>query len=437
MFKKLILITSLFIVSSSIVFTQVSDDIENGNEAFENGNYEAAIIYYTKSINKGERNGKPLYWRAVSNMYSGNTKEAISDLKQYLELEKNDSDAYNMLGLLYYETGDPSEAVFYYTKAIEVDSDFEEALLNRAMGYSALSGYDLAKDDFAKVLEINPVNEYAHRKIAEMYYGTKDWKKARHHARQSINLGSASALPYYILGNLEFKNKKYSKAINYYLSGREIDKTDINILNNLAVAYDEKGDDEKANIVRKEIELITGIPMPELSTVQFDIYKDAQDAFIMQFPLLWDTKTSRIKPGLIKITSVPSNYKENHDSSPVGMTLLYYYDLEQNFGKKDIKKIISEYENAIMQANNNYFKYIIVQRQVKKYGGIPFSIIRSLNQPLPNDNPVLMDNLVADIGNNMIMGNMRAPERFWPYFDNIFTYSLSTLDLSSNKYLNN
>lgn len=59
------------------------------------------------------------------------------------------------LGIDYYKKGEYDNAIFYYTKAIEIDPQYFEAYINRANIYASKKNYEQAISDYNKAIEIN------------------------------------------------------------------------------------------------------------------------------------------------------------------------------------------------------------------------------------------------------------------------------------------
>jgi tetratricopeptide (TPR) repeat protein len=98
--------------------------IDQGNAAYDNGDYVAAIGYYEKA------------------------------------LEQRPSDANVMvdLGTAYYykRPSDPTRAVYYYDKAIQVDAKFPNAHFNKAIVLSSISDYTGAVQSLNDLLKLVP-----------------------------------------------------------------------------------------------------------------------------------------------------------------------------------------------------------------------------------------------------------------------------------------
>ena len=99
------------------------DDSRNlfseGKRAFQQHNYETAQKLFTKLIRK-----RPYF-----------------------------ADVYNMLGVIYHNSGQFNDAVKFFEKALKINPKYTEALLNLAVLYNDLGKYKRARELYAKVQE--------------------------------------------------------------------------------------------------------------------------------------------------------------------------------------------------------------------------------------------------------------------------------------------
>ena len=105
--------------------------------------------------------------------------EAIKEYTKAIELNPNFESAYINRGDSYsdflrlYEKGIPD-----YTKAIQINPNSDDAYSKRAFNYEKLENYDLAQKDFEKALQINPNNVLAHYTMGKVYYARGKYQEA-------------------------------------------------------------------------------------------------------------------------------------------------------------------------------------------------------------------------------------------------------------------
>ena len=147
---------------------------------------------------------------ATSNRYYNDALEkatvrdlsgAISSLKQSIKLNKNNVDARNLLGLIYYETGEVVEALGQWvisnnirdTKNIAADyiavmqenptrlDGMNQNLrkFNHSLELCYNDSLDLAKIQLKKILSVAPKYLKAHQLLALIYIKDEEWEKAQ------------------------------------------------------------------------------------------------------------------------------------------------------------------------------------------------------------------------------------------------------------------
>jgi tetratricopeptide (TPR) repeat protein len=121
------------------------------------------------------------------------------------------------------------KAILYYTKAIQLDSEFTLAYLERATAYSGLKEYSQAIPDYDKVLELDKDNTiaYADRGLANLAIGrymaaTVDLGDAIRHKGENSNSLSMSyeyrGDAFAKMGSYRDAIENYSQAIKYQLA---------------------------------------------------------------------------------------------------------------------------------------------------------------------------------------------------------------------------
>jgi tetratricopeptide (TPR) repeat protein len=94
-------------------------------------------------------------------------------LRQVLEKTDRFADVYNMLAVILHERGDFVSAERYFERAIELNPNYTEALLNLAVTYNDLGKYEAARQVYSRVhrggLEAGGLDPFARGKIANMH----------------------------------------------------------------------------------------------------------------------------------------------------------------------------------------------------------------------------------------------------------------------------
>ena len=126
---------------------------------------------------------------------------AISSLRQCLKLNKNNVEARNLLGLIYFEMGEPVAALseWVISKNLRPKKNIADNYIemlqsnqgrldsinqtikkyNLALSYCQQGNLDLAVIQLKKVLSLNPKFVQAHQLLALLYLNREEWDKAQ------------------------------------------------------------------------------------------------------------------------------------------------------------------------------------------------------------------------------------------------------------------
>ena len=181
---------------------------------------------------------------------------AIVSLRQCLKLNKNHIDARNLLGLIYFETGEvvPALTEWVISKNMRasknVADDYLDAVqsnqsrleiinqtikkFNQALAYCRTDSNDLAIIQLKKVLSLNPKYIQAHQLLALLYIHTEDYDKAKRELEKCIKMDINNTTTIRYMKEVEAatgeteersgtkKNKNISSESLQYQSGNEV-----------------------------------------------------------------------------------------------------------------------------------------------------------------------------------------------------------------------
>lgn len=126
-----------------------------------NGKTKEALAFYNRAVELAP------FYHEFRNKYAGSLIQLkkIPEAKKMYEfiLKENPKfvPALNNIGYIYYQNGDKKKAIEYYNKAIALDPDYEQALLNKAALLLSENKFNQALVLARRVLKRNPKNEYA------------------------------------------------------------------------------------------------------------------------------------------------------------------------------------------------------------------------------------------------------------------------------------
>ncbi len=137
--------------------------------------------------------------------YTQSFKEIESAFKESYQLENNGEysagaeklkkvyteDSYEInlrLGWLNYSLGNFTESSAYYQRAITLSPYAIEARFGYVYPLSALGNWAIVKQQYEKILEIDPKNTLANYRMGMIYYGSEDFNMALKYFEKVVNL---------------------------------------------------------------------------------------------------------------------------------------------------------------------------------------------------------------------------------------------------------
>lgn len=119
--------------------------------------------------------------------------QAADLLKQIVETDKNDFQAWNALGTIYYAQQKLDDAENAYLKAVEVHPDSPRAQLNLGRVRSSQKKFEEAVEPLTKAVELQPTSGDANYFLGECYLQLKKGSKAIPYLNEAAKLGRPDA----------------------------------------------------------------------------------------------------------------------------------------------------------------------------------------------------------------------------------------------------
>lgn len=188
---------------------------------------------------------------------------AISSLRQCLKFDKNNVEARNLLGLVYFETGEVVAALseWVISKNLRPKKNIADDYINmiqtnptrldtinqtikkynQALTYCHQDSQDLAIIQLKKVLSLNPKFVRAHQLLALLYINSEEWEKAKRELTKCIQIDTNNTITMRYLKEVDEmlipeegvkqggKKKSRSGDVVKYQSGNEMIIQPVNI----------------------------------------------------------------------------------------------------------------------------------------------------------------------------------------------------------------
>ena len=197
--------------------------------------YPKAISYANDALKIDQKLAKAYFIKGFVYKESGDTSRAISSFTTVVELDAEHYDAYIQLGLLYGEKGNDL-AIQYYTNALRVRTNSEEALYNRGFYYQENNQLDKAEEDYKTIISKNKSYSQAYYNLGFIALVNKeDYPEAIKQFSSAINSDQNyveafynRGLAYEYSGNIDAAVKDYKSALsifpNYGLAKERLSK---------------------------------------------------------------------------------------------------------------------------------------------------------------------------------------------------------------------
>ena len=188
----------------------------------------ADVSVYKKIVKKSNE----LYNRGLGYARDRNLSRAVQCLEISLKMFKGNIAARNLLGLIYYETGEYTQALAQWviSKSMQSDNNLADYFLgkvqdnkpdldlmsstirkyNKALGYVEQNNYDLAEIQLKKLLNENPHLIKGHQLLALLQIRKQKYAEARVALRKAerIDRGNPTTISYMTFVNDEIKEEE-------------------------------------------------------------------------------------------------------------------------------------------------------------------------------------------------------------------------------------
>lgn len=216
--------------------------------------YSEAIIKFNLAISKN-----PYYKEAYNKLgitYYQNKeyKNAITSFKKAISLDNSYTEAYNNLGLAYEMAEMVDDAIKSYRIAIKQDPTNPEFHYNLASGLYKKGQIFSSIKEYKKTIEIESGFYSAYIKLGDIYWNDKKMKEeAIMFYEDAKAKNPKSHLPHLGLGRLYFQTQELDKAIWEYKKAIQKNKEPIDELRELGNIYIEKKDYKGAKNLYKRL----------------------------------------------------------------------------------------------------------------------------------------------------------------------------------------
>lgn len=158
-------------------------DIENSEILYEKAyaklhldELNDAIILIDKAISFNN-NSKNLLLKSKI-LYKMNQAEYCAEILDNIEIDENDVDFLNFLGIVKQFEGKFKESINYFLKTVKLEPQNHQNYYNCASTYFKMGDIQKAKKFYNLAISLAPDNKHYHFALANLYYSEKHYKRA-------------------------------------------------------------------------------------------------------------------------------------------------------------------------------------------------------------------------------------------------------------------
>jgi tetratricopeptide (TPR) repeat protein len=198
-----------------------------GEQFYKNGNYDKAIFEYTASINSNKEFIEAFVSRGNAWLKKKEYIRAIDDYNLSIRLDSKRAELYNYRGFAKSELARnrPSEinsAIEDYTRAIALNVNYTDALINRSHAYYQTGNYDKVIEDCSRILKLEPKNAHIWNRRGGAWYNKADDDRAINDFSEAIRLKPDFSVAWQNRGNAWQSKGDFEKAAADFEKARQL-----------------------------------------------------------------------------------------------------------------------------------------------------------------------------------------------------------------------
>ena len=205
-----------------------------------------------KAANLDERLPAVHVTLGLLNATSGKNDLAIAEYQKALDINANDAEAIMNMAAIYERLKHPVEAEANFKRAIALRPDYWNGYLSLALFYNRQNRNPESIAQLKRVIELTPDNATAYSNLGAVYMDIGDAKSyaaAEAAFKKSIQLAPKYEA-YTNIGYLYFMQKRYDDAVQAYRQALALNDKDWRVWANLLIAYQWLKDEDNIRVAR-------------------------------------------------------------------------------------------------------------------------------------------------------------------------------------------
>lgn len=173
-------------------------------------------------------------------------EEAVSTLKALVKVNPDSILGYYYLGRAYSQMKLYRDALVYFTKVLELKPDFNQAVIDKAATYEAMGDYPAAIDTYRSLLGQNEHRVAVLQRLTQLLLQQRRFAEALECLKTAAQTGLGGQETNRKIGLVHLELEQYDDAIAVFGDMLQKDPSADNIRLYFGVAYEEKGDLDRA-----------------------------------------------------------------------------------------------------------------------------------------------------------------------------------------------
>ena len=178
----------------------IDEELNEVQRKFSEGMYQLALRKINKLIKNNKQNHIAYNYRGIILVALKKSSEAITDFQKALELNSEFTEAIGNIGMAYHEMNYLDKAIENYEKAFKL-SGLVQFEINLGSLYLQIRKNKKAIDHFNSSLKKDNRNEYLHQLIAEAYIRDLKYNLAIEHHKIAVSINPSNPKNYFLLGS--------------------------------------------------------------------------------------------------------------------------------------------------------------------------------------------------------------------------------------------
>ena len=171
--------------------------------------------------------------------------EALAVYQKLVAVRPDHFDAWNKIGLIFYEQGKLDESLATYRKMVEMKPDHQDAWNMIGVILDAQGKADDALTAYQKQVDVNPQHSIAWRNLGRIPLQKGQFEEAANAFRRHLAIAPKDEIGWLLFGSSLWKQEKFDEAANAHAEGLKVNPKNIDLLSNDAELALVQGDSER------------------------------------------------------------------------------------------------------------------------------------------------------------------------------------------------